>query len=107
MHPPTNRYPGYRFPKDVITYAVWLYHRFPVSLRGVQEILFERGMIVSHESLKQWGKKFGPKYAAKLRRREPRRGDTWHLDEMAVKFDSETRWIAWRRRFKVRQPVLR
>jgi hypothetical protein len=71
----TNRYPGTRFPKDVIAYAVWLYHRFPINLRGLQEILFERDMVVSHESLRQWSSKFSPEYAAKLRRREPKHGD--------------------------------
>ena len=53
----TDRYPGYRFPSDVIAYTVWLYHRFTLSLENVQEILFERGVVVSHETLRQWGKK--------------------------------------------------
>ena len=91
----TDRSPGYRFPKDVIAYAVWLYHRFNLSLRNVQEILFERGITVSHETLRQWSKKFGPEYATGLRRREPRRGDTWHLDEVAIKLDEEQHWL-WR-----------
>lgn len=91
----TDRYPGYRFPKDIIVYAVWLYHRFTLSLRDVQEILFERGIIVSHETLRQWGKKLGPEYANKIRRREPRRGDSWHLDEMAIKLGGKTQWL-WR-----------
>ena len=91
----TDRYPGYRFPKDIIAYALWLYHRFTLSLRDVQEILFERGIVVSHETLRQWGKKFGPEYVNKLRRREPRRGDTWHLDEMTIKFAGKTQWL-WR-----------
>ncbi len=91
----TDCYPGYRFPKDIIAYALRLYHRFTLSLRDVQEILFERGIIVSHETLPQWGKKVGPEYANKIRRREPRRGDTWHLDEMAIKLGGKTQWL-WR-----------
>ena len=91
----TDRHPGYRFPKDVIAYAVWLYHRFTLSLRNVQEILFERGVVVSHETLRRWGKKFGPKYAETLRRREFRRGDTWHLDEVAIKLGEKQHWL-WR-----------
>ena len=95
MFSSTDRYRGYRFPKDVIAYAVWLYHRFTLSLRNVQEILFERGVIVSHETLRQWSKKFGPEYATRLRRREPRRGDTWHLDEVAIKLGEKQHWL-WR-----------
>ena len=91
----TDRYPGYRFPRDVIAYAVWLYHRFTLSLRNVQEILFERGVVVSHESLRQWGVKFGPEYVEKLRRREPKRGDAWHMDEVAVKLGKKQHWL-WR-----------
>ncbi len=91
----TDRYPGYRFPKDIIAYVLWLYHRFTLSLRNVQEILFERGIVVSHETLRQWSIKFGPEYADKIRRREPRRSDTWHLDEMTIKFGGKTHWL-WR-----------
>ncbi len=89
----TDRYPGYRFRKDAVAYAVWLYHRFTSSLRDVQGILFERGVVVSQETLRQWGEKFGPEYVEKLRRREPMRGGTWHLDETAVKLGREQHWL--------------
>jgi len=75
---------GYRFPKAIISYAVYLYHRYGLSYRDVQELLFERGIDVSHETVRVWCAKFGPDIAEALRRRRPRRGSTWHLDEMRV-----------------------
>ncbi len=75
---------GYRFPKAVISYAVYLYHRFLLSYRDVQELLFERGGDVSHETVRVWCNKFCPDLAEALRYRKPRRGRTWHLDEMRV-----------------------
>src|SRR3954449_12376749 len=74
-------YPGYRFPAEIISYAVWLYHVFGLSLREVELILAERGIVVSHESIRQWCFKFGADFARKLRQRRPKPGDTWHLDE--------------------------
>src|SRR3982751_4855783 len=73
-------YAGYRFPAEVISHAVWLYFRFPLSLRNVDEILAARGIIVSHETVRQWGLKFGQGIANRIRRRLPRAGDKWHLD---------------------------
>ncbi|MFC0387107.1 IS6 family transposase, partial [Roseomonas vinacea] len=67
---------GYRFPAEIISQAVWLYFRFPLSLRMVEEMLAFRGVVVSHETLRQWGRKFGSDFAAKLRRRRPKLGDT-------------------------------
>jgi putative transposase len=78
-------YAGYRFPPEVISHAVWLYFRFPLSLRMVEEMLAARGIIVSHESVRQWACKFGQDFANRIRRRLPRAGDKWHLDEVAVK----------------------
>ena len=75
--------PG-RFPLSVIGYAVWLYHRFPLSQRDVQELLFERGIVVSHEPLRQWNIKFAPLLTEELRHREPRRGSRWPVDEVCV-----------------------
>ncbi len=86
---------GYRFPKAVISYAVYLYHRFLLSYRDVQELLFERGIDVSHETVRIWCAKFGPELAQALRYRKPRRGRTWHLDEMRVVVGGEIRWL-WR-----------
>ncbi len=86
---------GYRFPKAVISYAVYLYHRFLLSYRDVQELLFERGIDVSHETVRVWCAKFGPELAEALRSRKSRRGRTWHLDEMRVVLGGVTHWL-WR-----------
>src|SRR5215211_5229632 len=77
-------YAGYRFPPEVISHAVWLYFRFPLSLRMVEEMLAARGIIVSHESVRQWARKFGQDFANRIRRRLPCAGDKWHLDEVAI-----------------------
>ena len=74
-------YRGHRFPAEVIEQAVWLYFRFPLSLRMVEDLLAARGIIVSHETVRCWAEKFGRIYANKIRRRAPRFGDKWHLDE--------------------------
>ncbi len=86
---------GYRFPKAVISYAVYLYHRFLLSYRDAQELLFERGIDVSHETVRAWCAKFGPDLAEVLRHRKPKRGRSWHLDEMRVVVGGVTRWL-WR-----------
>ena|SRR5262249_23481823 len=74
------RYTGYRFPAEIISHAVWLYFRFPLGLRMVEELLAARGIIVSHETVRQWAGKFGQPFANRIRRRLPRAGDKWHLD---------------------------
>jgi putative transposase len=74
------RYAGYRFPCEIISHAVWLYFRFPLGLRMVEELLAARGIIVSHETVRQWARKFGQQFANRIRRRLPRTGDKWHLD---------------------------
>jgi putative transposase len=74
---------------------VWLYHRFPLSLRDVQEMMAERGVIVSYESIHQWCRKFGQSFANGLRRRRPRPGDKWHLDEVFIKINGKTHYL-WR-----------
>jgi putative transposase len=84
MTPEPATYPGYRFPAEVIRHAVWLYHVFSLSLRDVELLLAERGVAVSHESIRRWGVTFGPDFARRLRRRRPRPGDTWHLDEVLI-----------------------
>ncbi len=73
-------YPGHRYPAEIISYAVWLYFRFPLSLRMVEEMLAARGISVTHETIRQWGLKFGREFANRIRRRAPRRGDKWHLE---------------------------
>jgi putative transposase len=74
------RYARHRFPTEVISYAVWLYFRFPLSLRMVEEMLAARGIAVSHETVRQWALKFGQSFAKQIRRRLPAPGDKWHLD---------------------------
>ena len=80
-----NRYSGYRFPPEIISHGVWLYHRFTLSFRDVEEILAKRGILVTYETIRQWCRKFGPEYARGLRRHQGRLGDIWHLDEVFVK----------------------
>src|ERR687887_1966738 len=89
------RYPGHRFPPEIISHAVWLYFRFPLSLRMVEEMLAARGIVVSHETVRQWARKFGQDFANEIRRRLPRAGDKWHLDEVVIKIAGETHWL-WR-----------
>lgn len=86
---------GYRFPKLIISHAVYLYHRFLLSYRDVQELLFERGIDVSHETVRAWCARFGPDMAEALRQRKPRRGRTWHLDEVRVVIGGAAHWL-WR-----------
>src|ERR671931_1688497 len=89
------RYRGYRYPAEIISHAVWLYFRFPLSLRMVEEMLAARGIIVSHETVRQWGLKFGQGFANRIRRRLPRPGDKWHLDEVEIRIAGKKHWL-WR-----------
>ena|SRR5213080_1886715 len=84
MTPPANseRYKNHRFPGEIISHGVWLYYRFPLSYRDVQELLLERGIDVTHEAIRQWCLKFGQDYANRLKRRRAQPGDKWHLDEV-------------------------
>ena len=94
----TNRQPsycGYRFPPQIISYAVWLYHRFCLSFRDVEDLLAERGVAVSYETIRQWCRRFGPEYARRLKHRRGRLGDTWYLDEVFITIRGE-RYYLWR-----------
>ena len=75
-------YRGHRFPPEIISHAVWLYHRYTLSFRDVEDLLAERGITVSYEAIRFWCLKFGPEYARKLRRKQGRGGDIWHVDEV-------------------------
>src|SRR5215218_5324441 len=88
-------YAGYRFPAEVISHAVWLYFRFPLSLRMVDEMLAARGIDVSHETVRQWARKFGQDFANQIRRRLPSPGDKWHLDEVCLMIGGQKHWL-WR-----------
>ncbi len=89
------RYKGYRYPIEVIGHAVWQYHRFALSLRDVEDLMLARGVVVTYETIRSWCAKFGPDYAAQLRRRRPRPGDKWHLDEVFGKINGATHYL-WR-----------
>lgn len=84
-----------RFPPQIISHTVWLYFRFPLSLRLVEELLLERGTAVSYETIRRWGKKFGPDYARRLRRNKPSGNDVWHLDEVVIIIAGRKHWL-WR-----------
>jgi putative transposase len=88
-------YPGYRFPAEVIRYAVWLHHLFSLSFRDVELLLAERGLVVSHESIRRWCLCFGADFAAKLRKRRPKPDDTWRMDEVYLKINGELFYL-WR-----------
>ncbi|MEU8653605.1 IS6 family transposase [Streptomyces sp. NPDC048737] len=88
-------YKGHRYPVEVISHWVWLYFRFPLSLREVEELVFERGIVVSYETVRRWCAKFGSAYAGALRRRRPRPGDKWHLDEVFIKINGRLQYL-WR-----------
>ncbi len=90
-----QRYRRHRFPPEIISHAVWLYHRFCLSFRDVEDLLAERGVTVSYEAIRYWCAKFGPCYAAKLRRRQGRLGDTWFLDEVFVTIRGQRHYL-WR-----------
>ena len=88
-------YSRHRFPPDVIQHAVWLYFRFPLSYRDVEDLLAERGIDVSYETVRRWALKFGRAYAAKLRRSRSRSDARWHLDEVFVTIGGK-RMFLWR-----------
>jgi putative transposase len=90
-----GHYHRHRFPAGIISYAVWLYHRFALSFRDVEELLFERGVVVTYEAISRWVTKFGGRFAAELCRRERHPGRTWHLDEVFVKIQGKQVYL-WR-----------
>ena len=85
MQTSTISYKRHHFLPKINAHAIWLYVRFNLSLREVEEMLLERGIDVSYERIRRWTIKFGPQIAGHLRRRQPRPGDVWHLDEVVVK----------------------
>src|SRR5215210_7995232 len=88
-------YDRHRFPPEVIRHSIWLYLRFTLSYRDVEELLIERGIEVSYETVRRWVVKFGPSFARNLRRLRPRPADTWHLDEMVVSIQGRRMYL-WR-----------
>ena len=88
-------YSGYRFPPDIIQHAIWLYLRFTLSFRDVEDLLAERGIMVTYETVRRWVNHFGPMVAADLRKRRPKPRTTWHLDEVYLKIDGRMVYL-WR-----------
>jgi hypothetical protein len=92
-------YSGYRFPPEIIHQAIWLYLRFTLSLRDVEDLLAERGIAISYETIRRWVNHFGPIIAAELRKRRPRPHSIWHLDEVYLKIDGRMVYL-WRAHIK-------
>ena len=90
-----SRLKGFRFPRSVIGYAVWAYHRFALSLRDAEDLLAARGITVSYETIRDWVARFGVQFAAKVRRDRPLPTDKWHLDEVVVPIKGRKHWL-WR-----------
>ena len=88
-------YKRHRFPPEIICHAVWLYARFPLSYRDIEDLLAERGLDISYETVRRWFLKFGPGIARNLRRKRPAPSDYWHLDEMAIMIRGKRYWL-WR-----------
>ena len=93
MISPAPSYHGYRFPPEIISHAVWRYHRFGLSFRDVEDLLAQRGITVSYETIRQWCRTFGPEYARTLRRRRGRLGDTWYVDKLFVTIQGRQRYL--------------
>ncbi len=94
-NPTAPNYKGFRFPSEIISHAVWLYFRFSLSFRDVEELLAQRGIVVTYETVRQWCLKFGQSYANELRRRRPRCGDKWYMDEMVLTIRGKKHYL-WR-----------
>jgi putative transposase len=95
MKPPPDADYRHRIPAEIISHAVWLYHVFSLSLRDVELLLAERGVVVSYETIRRWCKKFGRSFANRLRRRPPRPGDRWYPDEVFVRIQGVQHYL-WR-----------
>jgi putative transposase len=93
--PVTNLYKRHRFPAEIISHCIWLYFRFCLSYRDVEEMMAERGVRLTYEAVRYWCRKFGQQYANQLRRRRPRLGDKWHMDEVFLTINGE-RCYLWR-----------
>ena len=94
MKPPPNPHYRRRFPAEIISHAVWLYHVFSLSLRDVELLLAERGVVVSHETVRCWCKKFGGSFANRLCRRRPQPGAKWYLDEVFIRIQDVQHYLA-------------
>ncbi len=91
----TNIYAGYRYPSQIISHAVWLYHRFTLSFRDIEELLSARGITVSYETVRNWCDKFGQRYCSQIRKNRGQLGDIWYLDEVFIKINGVLHYL-WR-----------
>ncbi|MCA1288614.1 IS6 family transposase [Salipiger bermudensis] len=89
------RLKGFRFPREIVAYAVWAYHRFALSTADVEDLLAERGVLVSREAVRQWVNRFGRHFADCIRRDRPHVADKWHLDEVVISISGRKYWL-WR-----------
>src|SRR6266404_1510467 len=115
MRTSVSPYHRHRFPAEIISHSVWLYFRFALSFRDVEEMLAMRGVALTYETVRAWCLKFGQTYANSLRRRAPRPGDRWHLDEVFLKINGRlhylwravdqdaTSWTSWSRAAEIRE----
>nr|WP_294915786.1 IS6 family transposase [uncultured Neokomagataea sp.] len=95
MHTSPVSYKRHRFPRELIGHAVWLYFRFPLSFRLIEEMLLERGIVISYETIRRWSLKFGAAYVRSLHRKRAKRDDLWHLDEVRIVIGGQIYWL-WR-----------
>jgi putative transposase len=95
MNASTNPYAGYRYPAEIISHAVWRYFRFTLNFRDIEALRAARGIFVTYEAVRQWCLKFGQQYAKEIRRRQPRPGDAWFLDEVFITIGVQRRYL-WR-----------
>jgi putative transposase len=91
----SNIYAGYRYASEVISHAVWLYHRFTLSFRDIEELLAARGIVVSYETIRQWCKKYGSIYCNQIKKSRGPLGDSWYLDEVFIKINGVLHYL-WR-----------
>ena len=91
----SNIYAGYRYPAQIISHAVWLYHRFTLSFRDIEELLAARCIVVSYETIRQWCKKYGSIYCNQIKKNHGQLGDTWYLDEVFIKINGVLHYL-WR-----------
>ena len=97
MNIPTKmaRLKGFRYPREIIAYAVWAYHRIALSTADVEDLLAARGVIVSREAIRLWVNRFGQYFADCIRRDRPRPNDKWHMDEVVISIRGRKHWL-WR-----------
>jgi putative transposase len=93
MKTQTPSYQRHRFPSEIISHTVWLYHRFCLGFREVEELLAERGITITYESIRQWWQEFGPDFARKLKKQQEPLGDTWHIDEVFIAIQVQRQYL--------------